>query len=88
MQTWYAYILECADKTLYTGTTNDVEKRVAKHNSGKGAKYTKGRGPVKVLYTRSFESRAEACKQEYLLKQYSKAEKMEVIKSEENEVNN
>jgi len=86
MQKWYTYILECADKTFYVGITNNVEERVAKHNSGKGAKYTRGRGPVAVKFIRSFESRAEASKHEYALKQYSRDKKIEVIKSKENEL--
>jgi putative endonuclease len=80
MENWFTYILECSDKTFYIGTTNDIEKRLAKHNAGKGAKYTRGRTPVKIRYTCSFDSRAEACKYEYELKQYSKKEKMNVIK--------
>jgi putative endonuclease len=79
MEEWYVYIVECSDETFYVGTTNDVEKRVAKHNAGKGAKYTKGRSPVKIRYSRSFESRSEACKHEYLLKQYTRLEKLDII---------
>jgi putative endonuclease len=81
MEVWYTYIVECSDNTLYVGTTNDIEKRLLKHNTGKGAKYTKGRGPVKIRYSEVFESRAEACKQEYKLKQYSREEKLELIES-------
>ncbi|MGP8214783.1 MAG: GIY-YIG nuclease family protein [Bacteroidia bacterium] len=80
MQVWYTYIIECSDKTFYVGTTNNIEERITKHNTGKGAKYTKGRAPVKVLYTRSFDSRSEACKHEYELKQYSRKEKLDLIK--------
>jgi putative endonuclease len=79
MEIWFTYIIECSDKTLYVGTTNNIEKRMAKHNAGKGAKYTRGRTPVKIRYTCSFESRAEACRFEYTLKQYSKKEKIELI---------
>lgn len=86
MGKWYVYILECADETLYTGTTDDIDERVAKHNAGKGAKYTRGRGPVKVIYTRSFKSRSEACKYEYELKQLSRVDKLGVIQSKENEL--
>jgi putative endonuclease len=79
VEEWFVYILECADNTLYVGTTNDIEKRVIKHNTGKGAKYTRGRGPVKVIYSRSFESRAEACAEEYRLKRYSRNDKLAIV---------
>jgi putative endonuclease len=79
MEVWYTYIVECSDKTLYVGTTNDIEKRLAKHNTGKGAKYTKGRSPVTIKYSEAFESRAEACKQEYKLKQLTREEKLDLI---------
>jgi len=79
MEIWFTYIIECSDNTFYVGTTNNLEKRMAKHNAGKGAKYTRGRTPVKIRYMCSFESRAEACKFEYKLKQYSKKEKIEII---------
>jgi len=81
MEEWYVYIIECSDKTFYVGTTNNLEKRIAKHNAGKGAKYTRGRTPVKIQYNRSFESRSDACKHEYQLKQYTRAEKLNVIKA-------
>ena len=81
MEEWYVYIVECSDKTFYVGTTNDIKKRIAKHNAGKGAKYTRGRGPVKIRYTRSFESRSEACKHEYQLKRYSRDEKLDIIQA-------
>ncbi len=81
MEEWYVYIVECSDKTFYVGTTNDIKKRIAKHNAGKGAKYTRGRGPVKIRYTRSFESRSEACKHEYQLKRYSRDEKQDIIQA-------
>ncbi|HXB11213.1 MAG TPA: GIY-YIG nuclease family protein [Bacteroidia bacterium] len=86
MGIWFTYIVECSDKTLYTGTTNDIAERIAKHNEGTGAKYTKGRGPVKILYCHSFESRSEACKHEYELKQFSKTAKFDIIKSSHNEI--
>jgi putative endonuclease len=79
MEPWVVYILECADKTYYVGTTNNRTLRVEKHNSGKGAKYTRGRGPVKLKYVMEYESHSEACKQEYELKQHSRAEKHKLI---------
>ena len=81
MEQWYVYIVECSDKTYYVGTTNNVELRIEKHNSGKGAKYTKGRGPVKLKYALPCESHSEACKKEYELKQYSRTEKRKLIKN-------
>ena len=55
-KTWIVYILRCKDDTLYTGITDDLARRMAAHNSGKGAKYTRGRGPVEVVYTEVLES--------------------------------
>ena len=77
---WAVYILRCADGTLYTGIAPDVEKRVQKHNEGKGAKYTRGRTPVELVYREEHPSRAEASKREYQIKQRSRAEKLELIK--------
>ncbi|VTS12786.1 GIY-YIG nuclease family protein [Streptococcus pseudoporcinus] len=56
----YMYVLECADKTLYTGYTTDIDRRLKTHNAGKGAKYTRSRLPVKLLYTETFSSKQEA----------------------------
>lgn len=81
MEQWYVYIVECSDKTYYVGTTNNVELRIEKHNGGKGAKYTKGRGPVKLKYVLSCESHSEACKKEYEVKQFTRAEKSKLIKN-------
>ena len=79
MKKWYIYILRCADNTLYTGSTDDVERRVAVHNSGKGAKYTRGRSPVEVVYTEECESYSAALKREYAIKQLSRQEKWNLI---------
>ena len=79
MKKWYIYILRCADGTLYTGSTDDVDRRVAVHNSGKGAKYTRGRGPVEVVYTEECESYSAALKREYAIKQLSRGEKIKLI---------
>jgi putative endonuclease len=75
---WYVYILECADGTLYTGITTDVNKRVATHNKGKGAKYTKTRLPVKVRCIFEAEDRSAASKEEYRIKQLSRKQKLEL----------
>jgi len=73
---WFVYIIECSDSTLYTGITNDVIKRLKRHNEGKGAKYTKGRGPVKLLKTFKFETKSEAAKEEYRIKQLNRRQKL------------
>lgn len=75
----YTYILKCSDNTLYTGWTNDLEKRLKAHNSGKGAKYTKTRLPVEIVYYESFEDKIDAMKREYAIKQLSRKEKLELI---------
>ena len=82
MKTWYVYILRCADGTLYTGSTDDVQRRLAVHNSGKGAKYTRGRTPVEVVYTEECESYSAALKREYAIKQLSRQEKWNLIQKQ------
>ena len=77
----YTYILECKDGTLYTGWTNNLEKRVKDHNEGKGAKYTKARRPVSLVYYEEFESKEEAMKREYAIKQMSRSEKLKLTLS-------
>ena len=76
---WYVYILLCADGTLYTGCTANVEKRVATHNLGRGAKYTKGRLPVKLVYSEDMPSKSDALKREATIKKLSKSEKLKLI---------
>lgn len=75
----YTYILKCSDNTLYTGWTNDLEKRLKAHNAGKGAKYTKTRLPVEIVYYESFENKIDAMKREYAIKQLSRKEKLALI---------
>lgn len=75
----FVYILKCSDNTLYTGYTNDLNKRLETHNSGQGAKYTRGRRPVKIVYYEQFETKNEAMKREYYIKQLSREEKMKLI---------
>ena len=72
---WVVYILKCADDTLYTGITNDLEARLSAHSDGTGAKYTKGRGPFQVVYEESCENRSEASKREMAIKKLNRAEK-------------
>ncbi|MFR5993177.1 MAG: GIY-YIG nuclease family protein [Mediterraneibacter faecis] len=75
----YTYMLKCSDGTLYTGWTNDLEKRVEAHNSGKGAKYTKARRPVELAYYEEFETKELAMKREYAIKQLGRKEKQKLI---------
>ena len=75
----YTYILECGDKTLYTGWTTDLEKRFLAHEAGKGAKYTKGRRPLKLVYWEAYETKKEAMSREAAIKKMSRKEKLELI---------
>lgn len=77
----YTYILKCSDGTLYTGWTNDLDKRLAAHNSGRGAKYTKGRTPVTLAYFEVFETREEAMRRECAIKRLSSREKRQLIQA-------
>ena len=77
----YTYILKCKDDSLYTGWTNDLKKRITSHNAGKGAKYTKARRPVELVYYEEFQTREEAMKREYAIKQLSKKKKEALIKT-------
>lgn len=77
---YFTYILRCADDTLYTGITTDVERRVFEHNhSEKGAKYTRMRRPVELVYNEKYASRSEACKREYSIKQLTREEKESLL---------
>ncbi len=79
---YFVYILECKDKTLYTGYTNDLKKRLDHHNHSKqGAHYTKIRRPVKLLYSENFPTLKEALSREYSIKKLTRAEKLKLIKS-------
>jgi len=75
-QPWFLYLLECVDGSYYAGISNDVEKRVAKHNNGSGAKYTRGRLPVKLLNFKEFENRSLASKAEWEIKQLPRSKKV------------
>ena len=77
----YTYILKCKDDSLYTGWTNDLKKRITSHNAGKGAKYTKARRPVELVYYEEFQTREEAMKREYAIKQLSRKETEALIKT-------
>ncbi len=76
---WTVYILECADRTLYTGITTNMENRLARHAKGTGAKYTRGRTPYKVIYTEVHPARGHALKREAGIKSLSKQQKLKLI---------
>lgn len=76
---YYLYILRCGDGTLYTGTTNDVEKRLAAHQRGKGAKYTKGRGPLTLVYQEELPDKSAALRREWEIKALTRSEKLALI---------
>ena len=78
------YIVICGDNTLYCGYSNDVKKRVSNHNKGVGAKYTKTRLPVKLVYSECFDTKNEAMKKEYQIKQLTRQQKLNLIKKYEN----
>lgn len=76
---WKVYIIECSDFTLYTGITNNLEKRIDTHNKKKGAKYTKTRTPVKLMYQQTFETKSLAAKEEWRIKQLTRNQKISLI---------
>jgi putative endonuclease len=76
---WFVYILLCVDKSLYTGTTNNVEARFALHLAGKGAKYTRSHKPVKIVYQEKLVSKSAALKREMEIKSWSKTKKLSLI---------
>lgn len=76
---YYVYIVECSDKTLYTGYTNNLNKRIETHNKGKGAKYTKYRRPVQLVYYEEYETKNLALKREYSIKKLTRKEKLKLI---------
>ena len=78
---WYVYLLLCKDRTLYCGTTNNIKKRIAAHNEGKGAKYTSGRGPVKLMWKERLPNRSQAQKREAVIKKLSRGEKQLLFKT-------
>lgn len=76
---WYVYILRCGDGSLYTGITTDVDARLETHRSGKGAKYTRGRGPLELVYREECESHSQALKRELAIKALPREEKQKLI---------
>ena len=79
-ETWYLYILHCKDNTLYTGITTDIPRRLEAHRSGKGAKYTRGRTPLELVYQEALHSHSEALKREWEVKALSRKEKDQLIR--------
>ncbi len=80
---YFVYILKCSDGTLYTGITNDIDKRLYEHNnSDKGAKYTKVRRPVELVYKEDSDDRSSASKREYIIKKLSREEKLSLIRQQ------
>ncbi len=75
----YVYILRCRDDSLYTGWTNDLEKRLAAHNAGTGSKYTRARRPVSLVYLEELDSKSQALRREAQIKTLSRAEKLALI---------
>lgn len=78
---WRVYILRCADGTLYTGITNDLENRIIRHSNGTGAKYTRGRGPFELVYKEEFENQGDALRREIEIKNMSRAAKLSLIET-------
>ncbi len=79
MSSWFVYIVECGDGTLYTGISTDVEARIAKHNAGTGSKYTEKRRPVKLVYQEEVKNRSEASKREYGIKRLTRRQKLALV---------
>ena len=82
----YFYVLECRDTSLYAGYTNNLEKRIAAHNAGKGAKYTRARGPVKCIYYETFTTKEQAMSAEYAFKQLKRSQKIDYIRRASDEI--
>lgn len=82
MAGYYTYMVLCSDNSLYTGYTDDVQRRVQTHNSGKGAKYTKARLPVTLVYQEQFQTKQEAMQREYAIKQFTRAQKLRLLPQE------
>ncbi len=79
---YFVYVLLCRDNTLYTGWTTDLIERLGKHNGGKGAKYTRSRRPVCIVYAEEMKSKSDAMKEEYRIKQLSREEKIKLCQLE------
>ncbi|SFD01076.1 putative endonuclease [Bacillus sp. OV322] len=82
----FFYVLRCRDGSFYAGYTNDLKKRISMHNEGKGAKYTRGRGPVELIHYEVFATKTEAMRAEYNFKQLNRAQKEQIINKKEKSV--
>lgn len=82
MKQWCVYILRCKDGTLYTGSTDDFEKRLAAHSAGKGAKYTRGRGPLEPVYRESCADRSAALRREWEIKHLTREQKLALVEND------
>ena len=78
---WVVYILECADQTLYTGITNNLDHRINEHENGTGAKYARGRAPLKLIYSETHSTRSQASKRELEIKSFDRARKLKLASS-------
>ncbi|MBM7573133.1 GIY-YIG nuclease family protein [Aquibacillus albus] len=78
---YYVYILKCKDGTFYTGYTNNLNRRMVMHDSGKGAKYTRGRGPFQLVYYQTFPTKEEAMQAEYQIKQLGRKQKEQLVQT-------
>lgn len=83
---WFVYMLRCGDGTLYTGVTDDVPRRLAAHRSGKGAKYTRGRGPLELVYQEAVPDKSAALKREIAVKRLTRQEKERLIEDTKSRV--
>ena len=79
---WFVYILCCGDGTLYTGVTDDVQRRLAAHRAGKGAKYTRGRGPLELVYTQEQPDKSAALRREFQIKKLTRPQKERLISAQ------
>ncbi len=82
----FVYMIQCADGTIYTGWTTDLDGRMIAHNSGTGAKYTRGRGPVSLLYSEAFESKGDALRREQQIKKLTRKKKLELVDGSKEEI--
>jgi len=83
---WYVYIIRCKDGTLYTGATTDINRRIREHNKRKGARYTRPRSPVKLMFSQRIANRSKALKREIEIKSFTRKRKLKLIKGEGKDV--
>ena len=88
LSNWFVYIVKCSDNTYYTGITTDTDKRIEKHNKGNGAKYTRSRNPVKLVYFKPSLNRSSASKEEHRIKSLTREDKILLINNNKLPLNN